>query len=91
VLYFDPVPPVIEDEELQPYPSSLLATVERCALPVPESLIVVGSKSPQDYLVAVEKLGSYFCHELHFDNRPYCAWEYDPPSEYCTQPKTDDE
>ncbi len=87
MIYFDPAPPVIQDEELQPYPASLAAEVERCAVPLPNNLIVVGSKSPQDYRDAVEELGAYFCHELHFDNRPYCAWEHNPPSDYYAQPK----
>lgn len=89
--YFDPIPPLIEEESLQPYHSSLAVEVKRCAVPLPENLLVVGSKSPREYREAVEELGSYFCHELNFDNRPYCAWEHDPPMEFCTQPKSDDE
>jgi hypothetical protein len=91
VVYADPTPPVIEDEELQPYPSSLVTSVERCPVVRPKNLILVGSTSRQNYREAVEQLGSYFCLELDFDHRPYCAWEYDPLSNYCTRPKTDDD
>ncbi len=90
-LYADPLPPVLKTKELQGRPSTLMGVVEQCASPLPEGLIVVGSTSPKQYREAVEELGSYFCRELRYDNRPYGAWEHNPPAEYCTRPKTDDE
>lgn len=91
VLYGDPIPPVLKTKELQPCPSTLIKAVEQCSVPLPGGLLIVGSTSPKQYREAVEELGSYFCRELRYDNRPYCAWEHKPPAEYCTQPKTDEE
>jgi hypothetical protein len=67
----------------------MASEVDACDAPFPDELLLVTSKSPRSYKMAVEKMAKFFQREMHFDFPQYLASEYSRNYDYPRDVKTD--